>query len=204
MVFWLEMDDVELLEKIRRDEPGAFEAFVDRFGDRIYRFGLRMCGHREDAKDVLQDTLIQAYKALGRLEHPEALRSWLYRVASNACLMMRRKGKYEPERELSLEDLAPRPDEGPTVEIPDPAALPDEAAERAEWQRRVHEAIGDLPPAYRIVLIMRDMEELSTREVGEALGLDESAVKMRLHRARLKVRQRLETAQREGAAGRPS
>ncbi len=204
MVFWLEMDDVELLEKIRRDEPGAFEAFVDRFGDRIYRFGLRMCGHREDAKDVLQDTLIQAYKALGRLEHPEALRSWLYRVASNACLMMRRKGKYEPERELSLEDLAPRPDEGPTVEIPDPAALPDEAAERAEWQRRVHEAIGDLPPAYRIVLIMRDMEELSTREVGEALGLDESAVKMRLHRARLKVRQRLEETQREGAAGRPS
>jgi RNA polymerase sigma-70 factor (ECF subfamily) len=195
------MEDAELLERIRRDDPGAFEAFVERFGDRIYRFGLRMCGHREDAKDVLQDTLIQAYKSLGTLEHPQALRSWLYRVASNACLMMRRKGKFEPDRELSLEELAPGRDEGLPVEIPDPATLPDEAAEKAEWQRRVHEAIGDLPPAYRIVLIMRDIEQLSTREVGEALGLDESAVKMRLHRARLRVKQRLEEMVRGSVPG---
>lgn len=191
------VDDTDLLARIRREDPGAFETFVDRYGDRIYRFGLRMCGHREDAKDVLQDTLIQAFKALKNLEHPEALKSWLYRVAANACLMMRRKGKFEPDRELSLEELAPRPDQGPAVEIPDPAALPDEQAVRAEWHGLVQEAIGDLAPPYRIVLVMRDIEQLSTQEVAEALGLEESAVKMRLHRARLKVRQRLEERVRE-------
>ena len=193
------------MDGIRRDAPGAFEAFVERYGDRIYRFGLRMCGHREDAKDVLQDTLIQAYKALKTVEHPEALKSWLYRVAGNACLMMRRKGKYEPDRELSLDDLAPRPDDGPSHEIPDPGDLPDTQAERSQWQGLVQEAIGDLPPNYRIVLVMRDMEGLSTEEVGDALGLETSAVKMRLHRARLKVKQRLEEmlAERGAAGGRP-
>lgn len=194
------VDDTDLLARIRREDPGAFEEFVDRYGDRIYRFGLRMCGHREDAKDVLQDTLIQAFKALKDLEHPEALKSWLYRVAANACLMMRRKGKFEPDRELSLEELAPRADEGPAVEIPDPAALPDEQAVRAEWHALVQKAVGDLAPPYRIVIVMRDIEQLSTQEVAEALGLEESAVKMRLHRARLKVRQRLEETLREKAA----
>lgn len=194
--------DAQLLERIRRDDPGAFEAFVDRYGDRVYRFGLRVCGHREDAKDVLQETLIQSYKALRNLEHPEALRSWLYRVASNACLMMRRKGKHEPERELSLAELAPGADDGPVAEIPDPGELPDAQLERARWQALVQEAVGDLPAHYRIVLVMRDMEQLSTQEVADALGLDISAVKMRLHRARLKVRQRLEQTLR-GRGARP-
>jgi RNA polymerase sigma-70 factor, ECF subfamily len=192
--------DLDLLERIRRDDPEAFERFVERWGSRIYGLGLRFCGEREDAKDVLQDTLIQAYRSLKDLEHPEALKSWLYRVASNACLMKRRKGKYEPDRELSLEELAPRPDEGPGVEIPDPASLPDEDLERDELRRRVRDAIGDLPPHYRIVIVMRDMEHLSTREVSEALSLPETAVKMRLHRARLMVRQRLESLLRQEAS----
>jgi RNA polymerase sigma-70 factor, ECF subfamily len=196
----LESQDIELLERIRRDDPAAFELFVERWGSRIYGLGLRFCGEREDAKDVLQDTLIQAFRSLKDLEHPEALKSWLYRVASNACLMKRRKGKYEPDRELSLDELAPRPDEGPGVEIPDPASLPDEDLERDELRRRVRDAIGDLPPHYRIVIVMRDMEHLSTREVSEALSLPETAIKMRLHRARLMVRQRLESLLRQEAS----
>src|SRR5512140_2322677 len=97
-------DDAALLEKIRRDEPGALDAFVAAYGDRIYGFGRRVCGDIEDARDIVQETLLQAYLSLKDLEHPEALRSWLYRVASNACMMKRRKGKYEPARELSLEE----------------------------------------------------------------------------------------------------
>jgi RNA polymerase sigma-70 factor (ECF subfamily) len=156
-----------------------------------------MCGDREDARDLLQDTLIAAYKALKGLEHPEAMRSWLYRVAANACLMMRRKGKFEPDRELSLEELMPLGEDGPRLEIPDPAALPEATALQGEIVDRVRRAIGDLPPLYRIVLVMRDMEELSTQEVAEALGLGEPAVKMRLHRARLMLRKLLQQAEVE-------
>ncbi len=184
-------NEAELLAGIQRDEPGAFERFVTAYGDRIYGFGMRVCGEREDARDVLQDTLLQAYRSLKELKHPEALRSWLYRVAANACFMKRRKGKYEPEREVSLEELAPKPGEERGVEIPDPAALPDEELARLEIQRRVREAVRDLPPHYRIVLVMRDMEHLSTEETALALGLPISTVKMRLHRARLMVRRTL-------------
>lgn len=187
-----------LLERIRRDDPGAFESFVDRWGGKIYAFGLRMCGEREDAKDILQDTLIQAYRSLKSLEHPEAMRAWLYRVAANACLMKRRKGKFEPERELSLEDLAPRGDDGPLpVEIPDPSEPVDVGIEREELRAKVRAAIGDLPTDYRIVLLMRDIEGMSTQETAEALGIHESAVKMRLHRARLAVRKILEASFRK-------
>ena len=193
-------DDATLLQRIRRNDPLAFEDLVERYGDRLYRFALRTCGTREDAQDILQETFVQAFRSLSTVEHPEALRSWLYRVAANACLMLRRKRKSEPDRDLSVEDLVPSgaAGEGPPVEIPDPGALPDELAARAEWHERVHRAIGDLPPAYRIVLVMRDIEQLSTQEVATALGLEVSAVKMRLHRARLKVRQRLEEILREG------
>lgn len=150
-----------------------------------------MCGEREDAKDVFQDTLFTAYRSLKTVERPEAMTSWLYRVAANACLM-RRRGRHEPWREVSLEELAPEPGKGPAAEIPDPAELPDDAAARLEVRRRVHAAVRDLPAAYRIVLVMRDMEQLTTRETADALGLEESAVKMRLHRARLMVRKTLE------------
>lgn len=188
------MTDAELLSGIKADAPGAFEALVAAYGDRVFRFGRRMCGDREDARDVLQDTLLAAYRALKGLDHPEALRTWLYRVAANACLMMRRKGKFEPDREISLEELMPLGEDGPKAEIPDPAALPEEEVLRGEVARRVRRAIGDLPPLYRIVLVMRDMEQLSTAEVAEALGLGQAAVKMRLHRARLMLRKLLSEA----------
>jgi RNA polymerase sigma-70 factor (ECF subfamily) len=199
------MDDTPtpaaLLSRIRADAPGAFEEFVARFGGRIYAFGLKFCGEREDARDVLQDTLLKAYRSLRDLEHPEAMTSWLYRVAANACLMMRRKGKFEPDREISLEELMPGPGGSAAAQIPDPAALPHDDAVRAETRERVRKAIGDLPPAYRIVLVMRDMEQLSTQEVADALSLQVSAVKMRLHRARLMVRKALEASYAADGAG---
>jgi RNA polymerase sigma-70 factor (ECF subfamily) len=183
--------DTILLEKIRKGDPDAFDRFVDRYGDRIYGFGMHVCGEREDARDVAQDTLLQAFKSLKELKDPGALRTWLYRVASNACLMKRRKSKFAPAKELSLEELMPAGPDEASIEIPDASAMPDQAAERAETQRVVREAIRELPPNYRIVLILRDIEQLSTRETAEALGIAETAVKMRLHRARVMVRNRL-------------
>lgn len=193
----------ELLERIRRNEPGAFEEFVDQYGGRILGFGMRVCGEREDAHDVAQETLIKAYEKLQELKHPAALRSWLYRVAANACLMKRRKGKYEPAVEIPLEELRPARPEGKDslrTEIPDPSDLPDEELARREVRDRVRRAISQLPPHYRIVVVMRDMEHLSTRETADALGLAETAVKMRLHRARLMVREILESMFRDEEA----
>ncbi len=196
--------DASLLSRIRRDDPRAFEEFVERYGDRIYRFGRRMCIDSENAGDVLQETLIAAYRSLKHLEHPEALRSWVYRVAGNACLMMQRKRRKADALEVSLEDLLPSGEEGPAVEIPDASSLPDEEALRAELGETVQGAIGDLPPHYRIVLVMRDVEGLSTKETAEALGLEDSAVKMRLHRARLMLRKALEESLAGPAPGSPA
>lgn len=193
-------DESELLDRMRRDAPGAFEEFVSAYGDRIFGFGLRVCGEREDAKDILQETLIQAYRSLAQLEHPAALKSWLYRVAANACRMKRRKGKYEPAHELSLDELVSRDRPSGPTQIPDPGSLPDEELERSEAGQIIRTAIGKIPVHYRMVLILRDMEQLSTKEVAEALDLAEPAVKMRLHRARLMVKKELEEGLTRGAA----
>lgn len=193
-------DEAELLERVQKDVPGAFEEFVSAYGDRILGFGMRICGEREDAKDIFQETLFQAYRSLKKLQHPEALRSWLYRVAANACLMKRRKGKFEPQQELSLDELVPPGSVGHAVEIPDPGSLPDEELERSQMADLVRSAIAKLPLHYRVVLVMRDMEQLSTKEVAGALEIGEPAVKMRLHRARLMVKQQLEQGQARSGA----
>jgi RNA polymerase sigma-70 factor (ECF subfamily) len=107
--------------------------------------------------------------------------------------MKRRKGKFEPQRELSLDELMPKDADSATFEIPDDSDSPDDSVARNEVREKVREAIRSLPPHYRIVLLLRDIEQLSTREVSEALELPETTVKMRLHRARLGVRRYLES-----------
>lgn len=191
--------DEELLAAVNARHPGAFDAFVQRYGRRLFAFGLRMCGHREDAEDVFQETLLKAYQGLSRVKDPGAVRTWLFRVASNQCLMSRRKAA--PEREIPLEPFKPEGfEEGEMAEIPDWSRLPDDDAVQAELRQALEEAIRELPPEYRIVLLLRDVEGLSTREAAEALELGEGAVKMRLHRARLALRERLAERYQEAAA----
>jgi len=186
-----EMTDEELLEAVKRDDPGAFDAFVDRYGRRLMAFGVRMCGHHEDAEDVFQETLLKAYQGLKDLREPKALRTWLYRVAANACRMKRRKEKHS--REISLDALKPAGwEDAMTPEIPDWSDLPDDASERAELRSALEQEISQLPPDYRLVLLLRDVEGLSTQETADALQVRVPAVKMRLHRARMALRGQLE------------
>jgi len=197
-----EMTDEELLEAVKRDDPGAFDAFVDRYGRRLMAFGLRMCGHHEDAEDVFQETLLKAYQGLKDLREPKALRTWLYRVAANACRMKRRKEK--PSREISLDAFKPAGfDEAMTAEIPDWSGLPDDATERAELRTALEKEIAQLPPDYRLVLLLRDVEGLSTQETADALQVRVPAVKMRLHRARMALRGQLEAFQVANAGTKP-
>ncbi len=195
------MDDARLLQAIRSGAPGAFDAFVDRYGRRLMAFGMRMCGQRQDAEDVFQDTLLKAYKSLEDLRDPAALRTWLFRIVANQCRMKRRKEI--PSRELPLDDLGPpgwegngSPDgewgEGIPQAVFDWSHLPEAAAERAQMREALETALAELPPDYRMVVLLRDLEGLSTREAADALGLGLSAAKMRLHRGRLALRKRLE------------
>ena len=184
------MTDAELLEAVRSDRPGAFDAFVARYGTRIMAFGMRMCGHRQDAEDVYQDTLLTAFRGLDRLRDSSALRTWLYKVAANRCLMSRRQAP--PHRSLSFEEIAPPglPEEE-LPELADWSHLPELDAERGELRKSLEGAITSVPPEQRIVLLLRDVEGFSTKETAEVLGLGPSAVKMRLHRARERVRNAL-------------
>jgi RNA polymerase sigma-70 factor (ECF subfamily) len=189
--------DERILTAVQAGEDRAFDRFVDRFGGRIFAFGLRMCGHREDAEDVFQDTLIAVFRKIRTLKEPGALTTWLYRIVANTCWTKRRKSKFAPEEELSLEDLLPRNgivEEGPVL-----PTGPEDSLYRRELTDAFENAIRDLSPEYRVVWLMRDVEGLSTEETALALDLGISNVKMRLHRARLMLRQRLAGFQPEGS-----
>jgi RNA polymerase sigma-70 factor (ECF subfamily) len=194
------LTDAQLLHAVTSGEPDAFDRFVERYGKRLLNFGLRMCGQREDAEDVFQDTLLKAYEGIGRLRDPGALRTWLYRVASNQCLMNRRR--VGPKREISLDEFEPEIDRWESAaELDGWSSAPEAEAVRAELQRTLEAAILELPSDYRIVVLLRDVEGLSTRETAEALDIGTAAVKMRLHRARLALRERLADYYREGWKG---
>jgi RNA polymerase sigma-70 factor (ECF subfamily) len=179
---------VELIERMKARDPQAFEEFFRTHGEKLLRFGYRMCGDREDAREVLQDTLLKTFESISTLKQPGAFAGWLYRIAHNACLMRRRRSKFLKE-EVELEEALPGPGAGealPWNRLPDQALLDDELRER------LRQAILDLPEGYRSVLVLRDLEGLDTETVAEALGLGKDVVKMRLHRARGKVRNALE------------
>lgn len=184
------MNDEELLQAIADDRPGAFDEFVRRFGRRLMAFSMRTCNHFENAEDVFQDTLLKAYEALADLREPKALRTWLFRVAANNCRMLRRRER--TRRGISLDAYKPPGwEEGEVIEVPDWSDLPDDVAVRAELKEAFEDGLAELPVEYRMVLLMRDVEGLSTRETADALGIGNSAVKMRLHRARMALRHHL-------------
>ncbi len=177
----------------------AFDRLYREHVDRIYRFAQRMCGQADDAKDVVQDTFLNAYRGLKNFRGDAQVSTWLYTIASRASIRMRRKRKGEPERELSLEEFIPTSEGEFRLQIPTDGLTPQEALENKELSRALHQAILKLPKKYRLVLVLRDMEGLTAKEVGSIMGLNERAVKSRLHRARLFVRRELSA---RGIAGR--
>jgi len=175
--------------------PEAFDRFVSVFRPRIFHYTLMMCGQREDAEEVVQDTLFKVFENLGQLREPERLRAWVFRIAKNACLMKRRKSVFAPDEELSIDDFMPAAggDGQPRkLEIADWSRLPEDEAMRVELRRIIDSAIQRLPPIYRAVILLRDVEELTTEEAAEVLDVTQEVVKTRLHRARLAVREQLD------------
>jgi RNA polymerase sigma-70 factor (ECF subfamily) len=175
----------------RRD---ALEALLMRAQDVAYRFGLTVCGHVEDAEDVMQDALVRTYRHVGRIRNPEAFRSWLYRTVRNACLMKRRRRVQQPAAHVPLDDLlaAATPVEAPAITAATAAATDPEARlVNRRLRGRLQRALAQLPASHRAVVFLRDMEGLSTREAAEVLGVSEANVKTRLYRARLFLQREL-------------
>jgi RNA polymerase sigma-70 factor (ECF subfamily) len=173
------------------DEPQGFDKLYRDHVDLIYRYAYRLCGEAESAKDLVQETFLNAYRGLKDFRGEAQISTWLYTIASRACMRMRRKRKGEPERELSLEEFVPTSEGEFRLQIPIDGLTPEEALQNKELREALDEAINKLPKKYRMTLVLRDMEGLSAKEVGAIMGLNERAVKSRLHRARLFVRREL-------------
>ncbi len=159
--------------------------------DLVYRYAHRLCGEVEAAKDLVQETFLNAYKGFNSFRGDAQVSTWLYTIASRACLRMRRKRKGEPERELSLDEFVPTSNGEFRLQIPMEGLTPEEALQNKELRNALDHAIDKLPKKYRMALVLRDMEGLSAKDVGAIMGLNERAVKSRLHRARLFVRREL-------------
>lgn len=177
--------DEELVRKSKEDDERAFGELVSRYETKVYNLALRMVRNPEDAEDVLQDTFLRAYRGIKSFQGASTFSTWIYRITANSALMRLRK-KQLPT--VSIEDQDER--ETP-VSIADWTPGPVERLLTQELQHEMDEAIEALPPEFRQVFILRDVEELSNAEVAEILDLSVAAVKSRLHRARLKVRNRL-------------
>jgi len=185
------------------DGAVVFDRLYRDHVDRIYRFAQRLCGQVEDAQDLVQDTFLNAYRGLEGFRGDAQVSTWLYRIAARACLRLRRKRKGEPARELSLDEFIPTSEGEFRLQLPTDGLTPEEALENKELKRALHQAIQKLPNKYRVVLVLRDMEGLTAKEVGTIMGLNERAVKSRLHRARLFVRREL-SARGIGEPSRPA
>lgn len=183
--------DQALLDRYFSGDREALVDLAEQYTPRLYSFGLRMCGNVEDAKDLIQDTLLNVVRYLGRFRGETKLKNWIYRLATSACIRKRRRGKNQPDRELSLEDLRPEFDKNSPPEVPDWSESPVDQLLTGELRDRLGQAIGQLPPQYRLVFALRDLEGFSTAEVADMLNLTPQNVKTRLHRARAFLRNEL-------------
>jgi RNA polymerase sigma-70 factor (ECF subfamily) len=173
-----------LLERARSGDPQALEELLASHQAQVYRFGLRMCRDPEDAKDVLQDTLLAMANGVRGFRGASSLSTWLFTIARSFCIKKRRQSKFAPAAERSLDsDVASE-----AARLADPAKSPHEVLANREVENALDQAIRALEPMYREVLLLRDVEGLTAPEVAEVLGVSVQAVKSRLHRARLSVR----------------
>ena len=187
--------EVELARQLIAGKPESFDRFVDHFRAKIFQYSWLMCGDREDAEEVAQETLLKVFESFGQLREPERVRPWVFRIAKNACLMKRRKSIFAPAHELSLDQFLParnQTDGEMKLDIADWSRLPDDQLLQSEMKQVLERAIADLPEIYRAVILLRDLEELSTHETAQILDATEDTVKTRLHRARLALRQTLD------------
>jgi RNA polymerase sigma-70 factor (ECF subfamily) len=189
--------DDALLAALRSGDEEALARLLERYAPAVYRFGSKMCRDPEDAKDVMQDTLLAAARGLREFRGGAALSTWLFVIARSFCIKKRRQRAGAPDEVVDLASAGAR-----AIATTDPP--PDELAEGREIGAALDAAIAALEPTYREVLLLRDVEGLTAPEVATVLGIGVDAVKSRLHRARLDVRHRLAPLLVPAEAGEPT
>lgn len=176
------MSEKQLIDRMKSGDEDAFTEFFNQYQNTIYNFGVRFCGNPEDASDILQETLINTFKYIRNFKGNAKLTTWLYRIASNACLQKRRK---ESGQESSLDELLETFHEAGS----DNRYHPHDKLAQKEASGIIESAILKLPVNYRIPFLLREVERLSHQEIAEILETSLSNAKVRVHRARLMLRE---------------
>ena len=179
------MTEAELVRAAQSGDQSAFEALVTANQAMVYSLAYRMTGNPEDAADLTQEAFLNAWRSLGSFNGQSAFSTWIYRLASNACIDFLRKEKRRSSLSMTLEDE----DEDRQADLPDDRWSPQRELERREAQQAVRQGLSALSPEHREVLILRELEGLSYAEIAHALGLEEGTVKSRIARARLSLRE---------------
>ena len=189
-----ELSDEELVKIfVQTKDESAFNELVSRYGDRIFRLALRITHDPNDAEEVLQEVFLTLVGKLDTFRQESKFSTWLYRVTTNASYMLIRSEKRKQENELDIEDYKPYNESGKLegIQVKDWSDRPDEALLSWESKEIIERAVNDLPLPYRVVFQLRDVEGLTNEEVAKVLGLSLPAVKSRVLRARLFLRDKL-------------
>lgn len=184
-------EDYDLIQSINSGQDERFQDLVERYEQKLYNFSLRMCRDHRDAEDMVQDTFLNVFRYLKDFRYETKFKNWLYKVAASTCIKKRRKSKFAPEKELSLDDFRPNDDTETPEQVPEWALMPLDKLLNAELAGVINRAILTIPKKYRMVIVLRDIEEFSTAETAQILNLSPANVKVRLHRARLFLRDKL-------------
>jgi RNA polymerase sigma-70 factor (ECF subfamily) len=182
-------DESVLVDAARNGDVGAFEQLVRRYDRNVFRIAQHITQNREDAEDVVQDAFLKAFQNLGQFQGQSKFYTWLVRIAVNEALMRLRRRR--PERMVSLDEDVKTEEDSMPREVADWSPNPEQLYSQAELKDILSKTIQGLPPGFRAVFVLRDVEALSTEETAEALNLSIPAVKSRLLRARLQLRERL-------------
>jgi len=182
--------DAPLIDAARDGDRGAIVKLLERYRDSVFRFGIRMCQSDADAEDVVQETLLTAAQKIETFRGDASFSSWLYAIARSGCSRRRRTTRREAEVDPEV--------------VADASIHPEDVVSQRRLGAILERALSSLDPAYREVLLLRDVEGLTTPETATAMSLSEAAVKSRLHRAREMLRQRVEGLVRPGPSARPA
>jgi len=183
----VEVDEV-LVKRAQQGDTAAFDELVRRYTSIVYRVLYKILRHEEDTQDALQDTFVSAYRALPRFRQDARFSTWIYRIATNAALM---KARARKNNLVSLDHPTEDPDAQSAWDLPDWSATPDEEIMTGETRRIMEDAIQALPPEQRAAFVLHDIQDLSSAETAQAMGITVSAVNSRLHRARVFLRDRI-------------
>lgn len=191
-------EDAELVLRAQAGDRKAFARLVERHQQQIYRLALRMLGNEAEAEEILQEAFLHAFENLGEFRRDAAFGSWVYRIAANSALMRLRRRRRSPEQAAgdTLQEPVTGPQFGPDGGYVSPprsdwSVRADEALHNRQLGEALRQAVANLPESYRVVFLLKDVDGLSNEQIGELLGLSIPAVKSRLHRARLALREQL-------------